>query len=104
MPLPYTALAEDGAYTAVVTYQATANTVVSKNPGFLGRVLVTQANGAAAILIYDSTSSSSPSGTIVGVVPASAAAGSVYTFGMPVTYGITVAGAATNGALTVSYY
>lgn len=102
MPLPYMALAEDGAYTGIVTYQNASDTVVSKNPGFLGRVLVTQANGAAAVNIYDSASGHT--GTIIGVIPASAAAGSVYTFGMPVTYGITVQGAATNGALTVSYY
>lgn len=102
MGLPVIALADNGASTGVVTYQNANDTTIKAGTGYLGRVLVTQANGAAAINIYDNATGHT--GTVIGVIPASAAAGSVYSFGMPYTYGITVQGANTNGALTVSYY
>lgn len=101
MSLPAHATADNGIATGVVTAGVTTPTTVKTLSGYLSRVLVTSANGAAAINIYDNASAAS--GTIVGIVPASAAAGSVYTFGMPVTNGITVGGAATNGALTISF-
>lgn len=101
MTAPMFATAAEGNATVAIAFQTTADTVVKAAGGYLGRVLVTQANGAAAINIYDNATGHT--GTIIGVVPASAAAGSVYTFGMPANNGITVAGAATNGALTVSY-
>ncbi len=101
MPAPYVASVENGIQTAVVAGGTTNDTTVKTGNGYLGRVLVTSVNGAAAVNIYDGITAA---GTIIGVVAASAPAGTVYTLGMPVAVGITVKGAATNGALTISYY
>lgn len=101
MPAPLFATVAEGTQTVAVPFQTSADTVIKASGGYLGRVLVTQVNGAAAINIYDNASGHT--GTIIGVVPASAAAGTVYTFGIPASSGITVAGAATNGALTISF-
>lgn len=106
MPAPLFTPSTDGDSTAVVASGATTNTLVKTGPGTLGRVLVTSTNGAAAINIYDANTpaSGAVTGTIIGVVPASAAVGSIYTFGMPFESGCLVAGAATNGALTISFH
>lgn len=106
MPAPLFVTASDGDTTAVVASGATGNTLVKSGPGNLARVLVTSANGAAAINIYDAISpaSGAVTGTIIGVVPASAAVGTVVTLGMPFTVGCLVGGAATNGALTISFH
>lgn len=106
MPAPLFTPSTDGDSTAVVAASATGNTLIKIGPGTLGRVLVTSANGAAAINIYDASGplSGAATGTIIGVVPASATAGSVYALGMPFEAGCLVAGAATNGALTISFH
>lgn len=106
MPAPYFTPTTDGVQTFPLTSGVTTNTVVKSGSGTLGRILVTSANGAAAINIYDATSPSSGAitGTIIGVVPASATVGTVITLGMPFTLGCIIGGAATNGALTISYY
>jgi hypothetical protein len=101
MPAPYVAPVENGIQTAAIAGGVTGDTTIKTGSGYLGRVLVTSTNGAAAINIYDGTTAT---GTIIGVIAASAAVGTVATFGMPCAFGITVKGAATNGALTVSYY
>lgn len=101
----------DGASTQVVTVGgktnvpiaagAVANTVVKASAGRLCRVLLTSANGAAAVTFYDNASTAS--GTVIGYIPASAAVGSLYDFQMPAALGITVGGASTNPAMTVSF-
>lgn len=92
----------DGDATATVAATVSTDTVIKTGSGTLGRILVTSTNGAAAINIYDNATTHS--GTIIGVVAASAAVGTVYTLGMPFENGLTVGGAATNGAITISYH
>ena len=87
-----------GLYTESVT--PTAQTVVKASMGRLCKVLVTVANGANAILIYDNASAAS--GTVVGIIPASAAVGSIYDFQMPCLNGITIAATVGAGTLTIS--
>lgn len=80
----------------------TALTVVKAGAGRLCRILVVTTNGANPILIYDN--SSAASGTVVGVVAANAAAGTILDLQMPCTNGITIAATASAGTITVSYY
>lgn len=77
-----------------------ANVVVKATAGRLCRVLVTT-TGVTAMQIFDNASTNS--GTIIGALPASAAIGGVYDFEMPAALGITIAGSATNPAVTVSW-
>lgn len=107
MTAPLVNTAADGDTTAAVGAGVTGNTIIKGGySGTLARVLVTSANGAAAITIYDANgpASGSVTGTIIGVVPASATIGSIYSLGMPFENGITVGGAATNGGLTISFH
>lgn len=78
----------------------TANTVVRKLSGGLGSVLI-QATTTAAVTIYDSAVG--VAGAVIGFIPSGALAGN-YVFDMPASQGVTVAGASTNPAMTVSYY
>lgn len=93
-------LAAGGESLLPITAGATGAQPVKASPGRLGRVVLAAANGAAAITFYDNASAAS--GTVIGVIAASAAAG-VYDFQMPARNGITFTGAATNPALTVGY-
>lgn len=79
----------------------TANTAVKTSMGRLCRVLVTTAGTATTVSIYDN--GAGVGGTIIGLFPGTAAAGTVYDFQMPARYGITVGGASTNPAMTISY-
>lgn len=89
-----------GAQTAVVP--AGVGTVAIKaQGGRLCRVLVT-ATGTGVCTFYDNASGAS--GTVIGVVPASAAVGTVYQFDMPAANGIFASNAASGPALTVSYF
>jgi hypothetical protein len=103
---PYAVTAGEGDTTGVVVAAATGNTVIKTGSGALAKVLVTSVNGAAAVVIYDANgpATGSVTGTVIGVVPASAAVGSIYSLGMPFENGITVGGAATNGGLTISFH
>lgn len=66
----------------------------------LQQILVTTANGANAISIFDG----STSGTIVAIVPASAAIGTIIRCNMPILTGSIVVGqTAAAGNLTISY-
>ena len=96
----------DGDSTFALASGLTGNTLIKSGSGTLGRILVTSANGAAAINIYDAIAPASGAitGTIIGVVPASATVGTVVTLGMPFTLGCLVGGAASNGALTISFH
>lgn len=79
-----------------------ANTVVKSASGYLNRVLVTTAGtGSGDVFIYDNSSTNS--GTIIGVIPATIAIGTEYIFNFPVANGITVANVASGPVLTVSY-
>lgn len=90
-----------GTKTVQIASGTTAVTVVKTTAGRLCRVLLQAANGAAAILVYDNASAAS--GTVIGAIAASAVVGA-YDFEMPAANGITVGGASTNPAMTVSYY
>jgi hypothetical protein len=89
-----------GSHTTAVAAGHAADTVISAASGFLVNALVTAA-GTNAMAIYDNATTHS--GTIVGYIPANAAAGSVYQFQMPVASGITVYGNANNPAVTIGY-
>jgi hypothetical protein len=64
-------------------------------------VLVTTAGtGTGNVLFYDNATTNS--GTVVGVVPATIAIGTYYTFDMPVANGVVVQNVANGPVLTVS--
>jgi len=85
------------------TTQATPTslTVIKASPGRLARILVSVANGANPILIYDNASAAS--GTVIGAVAASAAIGTAVDCQMPAANGITIAATASAGTITVSW-
>ncbi|MFJ8309812.1 MULTISPECIES: hypothetical protein [unclassified Streptomyces] len=93
-------LSAGGDLSVSIAAGATGPQVVKTGPGRLGRIVLAAANGAAAITVYDSATVAS--GPVIGVVPASAAAG-VYDFQLPARSGITVGGASTSPALVVGY-
>jgi hypothetical protein len=79
------------------------NTVISPNPGRLLQVLVTATGGGTGdAFIFDSASAAS--GTIVGVIPATATIGTLFTFDMPVAFGIVAQNVASGPALTVAWH
>lgn len=75
--------------------------VVKAGAGRLLKVIVTTATATTAVTIYDNASAAS--GTALLVIPAAAAAGTVYDVNLPAVNGITVNGAASAGAITVGY-
>ena len=85
---------------AASTVSATATGVVKPSAGRLLKAVVTTALSAAAITIYDNASTNS--GTILFVIPASAAAGSVYTIDLPAVNGIYASFGGT-GTVTFGY-
>lgn len=93
-----------GATTGTVAIAAskTGNTVVKASAGRLCRVLITAAGTATTVSIFDNATTNS--GTIIGIFPGNSAAGTVYDFELPASNGITVGGASTNPAMTISYY
>lgn len=97
--VPFPALG--GGTTTAVAVGVTGNTVIKAGPGRLGRVLLTSVAGAAATSIYDNATTNT--GTVIGYIPASAVAGTMVSFEMPAAAGITVGGAATNPAMTISF-
>lgn len=93
-------LASGGDFRFPIAAGATGPQVVKASPGRLARVVLAAANGAAAIRVFDNATAAS--GTVIGVIPASAAAGT-FDFQMPARAGITVSGAATNPAMAVGF-
>jgi hypothetical protein len=90
-----------GTATATVATGA-ANTIVSASPGRLVRALVTAAGtGSNNVLIYDNATTNS--GTVIGIIPATVAIGTMYTFEMPCANGIVVTNVLNGPALTISY-
>lgn len=99
-PIP---VAQPGGSATGTVASAAANTVIKASPGRLCRVLVTTAgSGTGNVLIYDNATTNS--GTVIGMVPATIAIGTFYTFDMPAAAGITVQNVASGPVLTVSYY
>lgn len=90
-----------GRASLAISAGVSGNTVVKSSPGRLARILVT-ASGTNALTIYDNASS--PSGTIIALVPASAAAGTFIDCQAPAANGITVAGNSNNPGVTIFYY
>lgn len=88
------------ATTAAVSASGGVQTVKA-GPGRLLKVIVTTATATSACTVYDNASTNS--GTQLLVIPASAAAGTVYDLNLPAVNGITVNGAASAGALTIGY-
>jgi hypothetical protein len=76
-----------------------AGATVKNGPGILCSVLVTT-NLSAVITIFDNTAAS---GTIIGIVPATATVGQVFVFNMPANIGITTSAVANTGAVTISF-
>ena len=91
---------DGGASTLAVASAKTSVTVISATTGRLCKVLVTASN-TSSVSFYDN--SATTTGTIVGLVPASAALGAVYSFQFPVSNGITGAGSAGAPGYTVSF-
>jgi hypothetical protein len=78
------------------------NTVISPFPSRVRNVLVTTAGtGTGDVLFFDSKSAAS--GTVVGVVPATVAVGTIFSFDMPTSTGIVCQNVASGPALTVSF-
>jgi hypothetical protein len=93
-------LSAGGDFLLPIAAGLTGAQIVKPSPGRLARVVLASANGAAAITFYDNPSAAT--GTVIGVIPAAAAAGA-YDFQMPARTGITFTGASTNPAMTVGY-
>ena len=85
---------------AALTVSATATGVIKPSAGRLFKAVVTTALSAAAVTIYDNASAAA--GTILFVIPASAAAGSVYDINLPAAAGIYASFAGT-GTVTFGY-
>ncbi len=88
---------DGGNYTTALS--AWSAKVIKSQPGRLCKVLVTTALPATAVTIYDNTSAA---GTIIGVIPASSAVGTLIDFNMPAAIGIYISASA-SGAITLSY-
>lgn len=92
-------IATGGLVTTAVPANA-SNVVVKPSAGRLCNVLIT-ATGVTPMVIYDNATTNS--GTVIGALPASPTLGNTYSFSMPAANGITIAGSATNPAVTVSW-
>src|SRR5579859_7529249 len=90
-----------GISTSAIAAAAT-NTVVKSGAGRLCRVMITT-SGTAALTFYDNATGGSTTGNILGVIPANAAAGSVYDFQFIASTGIQAPGGASTPAVTVGY-
>lgn len=85
---------------AAFTASLTATGVVKSAAGRLLKAVVTTALSAAAVTIYDNAGAAS--GTILFVIPASAAVGAVYDINLPAVNGIYASFAGT-GTVTFGY-
>lgn len=88
-----------GLFTTAIVGATGAN--VKTTQGRVARALVT-ATGTAALLIYDNALGNG-SGTVIGVIPANAAVGSIYAFDMPAANGISVPGVASSPNITLAW-
>lgn len=90
--------ANDGTNTTAIAAATVANTVIKASAGRLARILVT-ATGTANVLIFDNATTNS--GTVIGIVKATAVVGDIIELRTPAQSGITVGGSANNGGFTV---
>jgi len=88
-----------GSVTATVPAGA-ATTNIKAGKGRLCKIVVTAAGTAGQTTFYDNTAGS---GTVLAVVPGTAAVGTSYDIGMPAAIGITAVGITGAAALTISY-
>jgi hypothetical protein len=91
---------DGGLQTTAVAAGTSTDTVIKATAGRLCKVLITTA-GTNALVIWDNASGHT--GTIIGSIAASAAAGTLVSFQMPAANGITVQGNSNNPAFTVSW-
>jgi hypothetical protein len=88
---------------ALLASAAVGGVVLKIGPGRLQRVLVT-VSAAQSWTFYDANSTTLGSATVIGLIPASAAAGTIYSLRMPVSFGIVAVPSGTGtSALTVSF-
>ena len=78
----------------------TATGAAKAAAGRLNKIIVTTVLGAGAITIYDNASAAS--GTVLFVIPAATAAGSIFSLDLPAVNGI-YASFASTGTILVSY-
>lgn len=90
-----------GRASSAIAAGVTGNTAVKSSPGRLARILVT-ASGTNQMNLFDNASS--PTGTIIGLVPASAPVGTIIDCQAPAANGITVAGNSNNPGVTIFFY
>lgn len=90
----------DGTQNIEIAAGTATDTVVSGSGGILARVLVTTL-GTHQMNFYDNASAGS--GTVVGIVPASAAAGTIIECKAPCSNGCTAKGDSNNPAVTVFF-
>lgn len=93
-------VASGGTATTGITAGASGAAAVKASPGRLCRIIVTTL-GTAVLNFYDNTNAAT--GTIIGSVPASAAAGTMYDVQLPGAVGIYAGGATNTPAVTVGY-
>jgi hypothetical protein len=93
-------VADDGVSSTAIPAATAANTVLKATAGRLCRVLVT-ALGTGAVVVFDNSTTNA--GKIIGLVAASAPAGTMVDFSMPASAGITVQGDPALPAITVSW-
>lgn len=86
--------------TLAVAAAVVGNTVAKASSGVLMRVLIT-ATGSAALTIFDNATTNT--GTVIGLVAASAPAGTIVVFQMPAVNGIAIAGSASNPGFTLTF-
>lgn len=85
---------------AAFTLALTATGVVKPSAGRLLKAIVTTVIGAGAVSIYDNASAAS--GTLLMVIPAAAAVGTIYDIQLPAVNGI-YASFASTGGVTFGY-
>ncbi len=92
-----------GTYTATVAAGAGSAAIVNvATAGRFCRVLVTAAGtGTGFVTFFDNGTGAS--GTVIGLIPATVAEGTMYVFDLPVADGIWCVNVANGPALTVSY-
>jgi hypothetical protein len=100
VPNGVAATTDGGITTTAVASAVTSVQVIKSVSGRLCKVLVTASN-TSSVTFYDN--SATTTGTIIGLVPASAALGTVYSFNLPAANGITGSGSAGAPGYTVSF-
>lgn len=93
---------DGGAAAITIPVGSTGDTAIKAGPGRLCRVIVC-VTGTNPMTFWDNTTGTH-SGTVLGVLPASAAVGTVFNFQTPAAIAISSQGNAANPAVTVTYF